>query len=726
MADNLPPGFRPATPEERASVMGDQMVNRAQGFRIATSEEERAFAAVAADPPPTAEASLEEKEPGLLDRVVQRFLGTDVDDPIALERAGTIMAGAFGGAKAGAIAGSRTPPSSPLINPVTGAAAGGLLGAIGGAVYPEYVTEFGEMLGVVPEGTRRQKLLSNEELRRVVEGEALIELLTLGAASGIRASGRLVGRTLTGQTAETARIARDAAEQGVDLAPFQLDQRGIGRGLINVLGRFPFMGGKARKVSEQSEEAIRMITQGAPSRIAHVLSSNKLGSNIWDNAQNMATEIGKKFDEEYDEMFRFAKQQGVSYNMVDANEATKGILKSIDETRTSQVTDEASRILGPDGSQLIVTSESKGKASAAGQSVSKFLQEEGFTNLSNQSLAQADELLKKIDQFINTTDKGIRGEVSRLTLPLKGAIKSDIHRHGIGETANQVGDTLAALDAKYSRTMLDLFETSAAARLGSVQKGGLRTVEAPSKRATRMSPDQLTDLFSNMRSPEVLQELSRIIPEKTFKEFAAGQLSNLMGKSMNVGISGATKLDADTLAKQLGVGAKSADDLRRQETVKEMLKISKSPLSYSDLEKITRAASEISNTPVPDWSTFIARRGELGGIQAILNGIFPSLTLTGGSAAAGAATTSAIGGLTFFLSSRGLIGAVSNPANARAWKEVLSEESSMIQKRAAWIRITGTTIDVLNQAGEISPEIADGLRQSLQPAAETLFPTNEK
>ncbi len=710
---------REATPEERAAFLGQGAVQQAQGIREATADEAQAFRQQEASPTP----QLDQEKPGLLDRVVQRFLGTDVDDPLQLERTGTTLAGAIGGsisgAKLGAMIGARTPPTGPLINPITGAAGGSLLGAIGGAVAPEAAMEFGEFLGLVPEGTREAKGLSNEELQRVVEGEALLEVMTLGTAGALRGAGRAVGRKLAGVTKEGERIADEASQQGIRLAPFQLGESGLGRGIVNVMGRFPVIGSNARKVSEASEEAIRMVAEGASERIAPILASNELGTKIWDNVQALSKEVGNRFEDEYSELFRFANQQGVQYGTRNTKEAATGILNTIAKRTPTKGTEQVpGLIVDASGKPLTETTKViKGKAAEAGKIVRKFLIDEGYTKLPNQSLAQADELIKKIDQRIAKTDKELRREVGKLLSPLRGAVKTDIATQGVGKTAQQVGDQMAHVDAVFAKTMSDLFETSAAARLGSVQKGGIRSVDAPSKRATRMSPDQLVGLFSNMKSPEVMQQLGRLVPKGTFKEFTASQLSNLIGKSMNTGISGATKLDADALAKQLGVGAKTSDDLGRQGAVQSMLKQAKSPLTYHELESITKAAQQISNTPVPDWSTFIARRGTIGGAGAVLRGILPATAVGAGAVGAGGA----LGGLLFMGGSKALVDAVSNPLNARAWKEVLSEEASAINKRAAWLRITQKTISGMRDAGEMAPEVAQGVLQSAQEVADTLF-----
>ena len=636
---------------------------------------------------------------------MQRALGTDLEDPLELERLGTVTVGAIGGS----VAGSRTPiapgPGGLLVNPVTGAAVGGLAGVIAGAVAPEATMEAGEFMGVLAPGTRDRLGLSNEQLRRVVEGEALLELATLGAATGIRQAGRFIGRGLTGIKASDEALARQAAQAEIELAPFQMGDRGLGRGIINVLGRFPFLGSKARSVGEAAEAAVKLRAEGAPARIANVLSSSTVGEKLWADARQLMKHTNDRFEEAYGNLFLKAADLGVPYRMDHTREATRGVLLDL-------------------ASRQPVTQEGIAKGSAAAESVNTFLRGEGYDQLAHQSLGQADELIKKIDEHIGGVDKSIRGAVSKFLSPVRGALKADIAVNGIGPEAKQIAEELASIDADFSATMAQLFETSAAKRFTSVQQGGLRTAVAPSERATRMPVDRLASILPDLNSPQIMDELSRVVTKETYRDLAALKLGEEFGRAIK-STGEATTLNADVLGKAVGVTGGAVTSGRR-EAIKMMLERSASELTYQDLESIVKAAQVLSNAPIPNASAFIARRATLAGAGSMLRGVLPVAAFTGGGAAAAGGLGAVLGGLAFLFGGRGLVSAVSNPLNARALKDVISEETSAVVKRAAYLNLARSIAGGLQEAGEMGVEAVQQMMSAAEETADELFPPAEK
>ena len=179
-----------------------------------------------------------EEELGISGRLVGRFMGTDVEDPLELQRLGAII---VGGVRGGTI-GARTIPVAPgplgiVVNPVTGALFGSAIGATVGAVFPEAVIEVGEDIGVLEEGSRERMGLGPEDLKTVAQGEALLELATGGGLSILRLTGRGTARLLTGAGTKRARdLAGRAAKEGIHLMPVQVGDRVIARGFVVVLG----------------------------------------------------------------------------------------------------------------------------------------------------------------------------------------------------------------------------------------------------------------------------------------------------------------------------------------------------------------------------------------------------------------------------------------------------------------------------------------------------------
>ena len=86
----------------------------------------------------------------------------------------------------------------------------------------------------------------------------------------------------------------------------------------------------------------------------------------------------------------------------------------------------------------------------------------------------------------------------------------------------------------------------------------------------------------------------------------------------------------------------------------------------------------------------------------------------------------AIGGMLFMGGNRLLVSALSNPASSRALKEVISQETSNVVKRAAFLRLTRLGIEGMEEAGELAVEVASDLRDSSKELARELFPAEAK
>jgi len=695
-------------------------VDETPSVRRATDDEIKGSTPVisAARSGPTGLPLPEQQEtPGIVKRVIQRAMGTDIEeDPLELERLGTIIMGGLAGMQAGL----RVPPVNPLINPITGAAAGGLTGVVAGAVAPEATLEGLEFLGILPEGAREETGLSDEELRRIASGEALLEIATGGTAGAIRITGRTTGRLATGIGKAEEDIAEAAAEQGVKLAPFQLGKRQLGKGIVNVLGRFPIIGSRARDVGIASEEALKKMKDELPSRLVPLMSTAKLGTKIFDQSRTLVKTVGAKFEDRYGELFLEANRLKVSYNPENTRQVANEILLELKKRRPAKkkVAEVPTDFIGKETAK-VETKESI-EAAKATEGMINFI-EENVLNLTDQSLAQMDELLLKIDQQVGTAEKGTKAAFARLMAPLKAGVKSDILKNGIGEGAQEIGERLATIDADYAETMNFLFETATGNKFGSVRKTGLRGTVAPSKEATRMTVDKLANIVIDIDSPQAMEELSRLISPKTFQEIGGRVLANIFEDSMRELANGAIKLDADKLAKNLGkIGA----DTTRADALGFLFK--KTGMDEKAIDSLVEAAISIADTPIPNWSTFIARRAGIGGAKGVVRGMVPFLALAGSGGAAGGGAGALLGGLLFLGGSKLLVDVVSNPVSARAFGKVISEEASMVVKRAAFLRIARAGIANLTTLGEFSAEVGKQLIEDAEEVGNQLFPSEKQ
>lgn len=625
-------------------------------------------------------------DPGLVGRLVGRALGTDVDDPLELERMGTTI----GGAITGASLGSRTPPLNPAINPITGTIVGGIAGAVAGAAAPESVIEGAEFVGAVPEGTREEVGLSNENLRRVVEGEALLELATGGTAAGLRASARAGSRLMSGVGKAETELADRAAEQGVDMAPFQAGKGRLGKGVINVMGRFPLVGAPAQRQGQRVSDQVARLMSDAPERIAPLLSSSELGVRIYDDARTLVKEVGGIFNRQYTDLFEQASRQGVTVNPKGTLETAQETLRRIaDETPTAA-----------DGQVMTPP--------RAERAVQAFLDEEILGVADTQTLRQMDNLISKIDQEIASAPQEIRRHVARLLAPIRGAAKSDVTTNVSGEGAQEIGGRLASLDANFARTMSGLFETSTAKRIGSVRRQGLRGTTRPSDEAMRTPVDKLLPIVRDLESPQAIDELSRLVGAGTMRSIASRTVSDAFESAIRETPDGFIQLNPDALARQFGLTGRGSKDKAMERLLRN------SPVRMQDIKTIVEASRKIADAPIPSASTFVARRAVLGGARSAGRALVPTTLL--GKGAAGA-----LGGLLFFGGVRGLTSALSNPVSARSLGTVLSEEANLVARRANFLRLSRAGLNAMQEAGEITKDQANELFRSAQATSRELF-----
>lgn len=644
---------------------------------------------------PAGAAVVEPEPESIGDRIVGRFLGTDVEnDPLELPRLGTTIAGAvsgaFLGAKVGAGLGTLTGPVAPIAVPVLGTAGllvGGAAGAFIGTEAPEGAMEAGEALGLLEEGTREAEGLSPEELRTVAEGEALLDLATGGGLTVLRGVGRGMAAVLTGARKE---LAEQAARQGVDVLPVQVGGRVIGRGFVSVFGRFPLLGGGAiRRRAGKAEEQLRKVVTGLADRTGPITDGSELGVKIFADAKALVKETGRYFGEKYTDIFARADEFGVHV-------VPREALAKADEILAKLAAETPAPLVG------------KATPGPALLKVREFIEDAiqplrakvpGGTIFANQSLKQMDGLISKIDQEIGALEPGQKRFALSLLNQLRQAAQRDVTVNIRGLNADEIGHALKELDTEFSHTMSQLFETATAKRFGSVEKRGLRAVEFD--RTTRTPIDQLARIVVNLNSPQAIDELARIVTPETLTRIAAHTLDDAIQMAMKTdGFVG--QLDIEVFAKRLGLdGTNEA----RKRTVEQLLKKSDSPITIGDLDDIVAVGRAFAGFDIPNVSSFIARRGAIGGLQSIINGVVPGLALLGGSSAATAYSGSTVLGTILFVGGSHLFARViSNPNSARALHKVFAKEATSIIRRKAMIEALRGGLEEMRDLGEITEE----------------------
>ena len=653
---------------EQADRVRLQKILEGQGASAPIPESRRVYPVDTREPAPSV---------GIGGRILGRLTGNDVNDPLSLERAGGVTAGAIGGA----MLGSRVPPMGP-INPLTGAAAGGALGAVAGAVAPEATRATFKKFGVLPQSA--ESGLSGPDLRRVAEGEALLDLATGGALQVARLAGRGVAGAITRPGKEGRATAAAAAAQGIDMTPVQAGKGG--QGIINVLGRFPLIGGTARKMGGQAEKQLITALGEVPNRVGPLLGETELGLRIYGESRNLFKSFHDDIGARYNAVFADAEKAGVSILPQGTLDAAGQALADI--TKKAPVSGEGTPL-------------------SAGETLDKvrdFLEREiapmqAEQGAAPQTLRQMDGLLSKIDQKIASFPVDERKVATKALAPLREAVKADVATHAVGDGAKEISQRLAELDGEFTTTMRYLFETSVAKKFGAVRRQGLKGVVRASDEATRTPEDQLARLVINTKSPQAVDELFRLVEKDTRSAIAANVIDKAVGGAINVS-EGVQQVNAAALRKNLGL------DNPRGPTFSAMQRVLReSGVTMKDMQALTEAAAAMQRSPVPNASTFLARGAAMGGKEALAGALTGGL-LTGAGAAAGGGVGALLGAVLFMGGGRLLTSIISNPLNAKPFFKSLDKEASVQVRRQSYLRATRLGLIALAQDDGATPSEA--------------------
>ena len=646
----------------------------------------------ALDPP-------QKKDLTIPQRIMGRLLGTDVEDPLEIPRLAAILTGSI----SGGVMGSRMPrlpgAAGVVVNPVTGAMMGGVAGTIAGALSPETAIEMGEAAGIVEEGTRDRIGLSPSELKMLMENEALLDLATSGGFSALRLAGRGTARLLTGAGKEGMDLAERAAKHDIDLMPVQVGNRAIGRGYVAIMGRFPFIGASLRARGNASDMAVKNAFLNAPERIAPVASASEISEKIYNDAQTLLKETSKQFHDAYTEVFERAETLGVRVVPKATIDKANDVLKRIAVETPVTVTGEPTST----GKGLIAVKEFIEREVLPMQAT-----EGGATYTAQQALRQMDGLMSKIDQEVAALEPSQRRFARSLMMEVRNAAQQDMLINVRGAHAGDIARELKALDTDFSHTMSSIFETATANRFGSVRKRGLRAAEFDE--TTRTPVDQLARVVLNLDSPQALDELSRLIKPETFKAVAAKTLDDAIQTATTKAGPDAGMFNVETFAQHLGIDRATGS---RREVIATMLQKSGSPLSINDLDDLVAVGRAISKTEVPDVSTFIARRGTIGGIQAVITAAVPGIAIAG----FGTYGAAPLLGMATMIGGGKLVSAIlARPESARALKNVLDKEATTLVKRNATVKALRGGIEYMRAEDTISPEVYKQLGNAIDYA----------
>lgn len=611
-------------------------------------------------------------------KVFERFWGTDVQDPVEYPRLGAqllfgtsgAVAGMELGAAGGAVVGG---PVGAGIGAAAGGIIGGTAGALAGTVAPETLMETAEYLGIAAPETRKRLGLNDEQLRTVVEGEMLLDMVTGGTLIAARGLMRGGIRAITGVDKAGRKLADYAAEKGINMLPVQIGEQTLPRGFVAVMGRFPLVSGPIRSRIHNSQKMWKEAFEELPANIAPLATMNSVSHRVMMDAKHMFKSTSARFAKDYEDVFKRADATGAALTPQSTFDKTQELLDSIRRETPA------------------IAGKKKATHSPAMESVKSFLNNDiapmfrttksGANTLADQSYEQMNTVLTKIDAKIGEIAKsesaGASDAIARLQ-GLKESVSLDMYTNGHGPFANAIGMEIRGLDQQYSKTMAELFETAAAKKFGTVRRGGLKEYNFDPN--TRTSVDNLSEVLMRGEAVEDLVNLKKLIQPRTFGELAAGILDKRIAEAYAPGVEdGMQRLDLDKLSSSLGLNNTRGKRYLHMEKLLDLA----GGMKMDEVKKLIEVGTKVAAVDAPNSSVFMSRKMVLGGLGSFI-GSFTGIQAGMGSIKSLGAS---LAGMTMIMGGANLLGRIiTDPLAAQSLSKVLKPETNKIASKAAALR----------------------------------------
>ena len=624
-----------------------------------------------------------DQTPGIFGKIVGRLFGMDLEDPMPWTRLGTTIAGSLAGAEIGGRI-----PGPPMVKGA-GALVGGAAGTFAGAAYPEMTMEALEALGILEPGTREKTGLNSEQLSTVMEGEALVDIATMGGVSLIRGAGRGIVSAFTGINRAGRETAEEAARQNIALMPVQVGTRQVPRMFVSVMGRFPWVASTIRKGMNRQMERFQQAFENLPARFGPLATYDEASAAVLRDSAAFLEDLNRTYTDQFTDLLRRADFAGITVAPVNTRAVSAEITKQIDRKTPRS----AQNAVGKAGKDSVSAELPPGDRDLRRflTRTTNLMYDNAAGTLSHQSLRQMNTLLEAIDaKMASYASGGDFATVDRLER-LRQAVQSDMISNATGRRAAnastarqiQVADQTAAivgefraLDDELTHTVTELVNSAAGSKLGFAQSKtgrGIRMLESPG------ATDGLAKAILAGNSPQAVTSLARVVTPETMRNVASSVMQEALEKST---IAETGRFDMETLAKTLGLNDRSS--LKYAQT-RELLNAA-GGLNIGEVESLVRLARVASSVELPDVSVMLARRGTLGGIRSVANAVVPGAIVAGGGAKVSGWTGAMVGGLLVLGGMRLVSNMIANPASARAFSRVFDQEAKTYVRRAAFLR----------------------------------------
>lgn len=624
-----PPGFQPLDAPPGFLPINEQSSTVELESSIIEDEDDSVT-----DEPLDAGVSLEELSKGFVTRGV-------------LEAAGAIAGGVIGGG--GAI------PTGP--GAVAGALGGATLGAAGGSATFDAVEGAMRLLGFV---TTEEPDIEDKAKKAL---EAAASEMSFGTAATvvrpILMGRRLLHRVFGLRTAESLNLQNLARNNGVDVGA--MDVGGQFPRVINAtMNVFPITGDPARKAvarkfKQTAFEMNRRLNTLAPTATA----MSELGVDMVKAARGARTEFKLVADDLY-KGFESLAENASKLDII----PTKNVKELSKEFATNS---NKSRIFLDD--QKVLDKPSANEASV-------FL--EKLMNMpENMTIQQyrglADDLSDLFGKFegqgastakLMDMKKALEGDLN--------SIRADLLPDGEGKALVDALETANNFFAKGSVN----FQTAVANKFRRVDKN---IFASGPDRAGTIDSDELAHVVLNMRSPQSVEALARLVGDGNIKQAARNIMDDAVNQStqmVRIGKEEVPVFDPEKLTRMLKLEGPKSAGLRAL--------LNRGGVDPEDLSNFLKVAGSIED--VGDASAFAARRTAIAGTGSIKGLLGLGLATAGGGAAVGGAAGAGLGLITaagMTVLGRWASRIVADPRKLKLMTAALDKQRSQTTRQAA-------------------------------------------
>lgn len=619
------------------------------------------------------------------------FSQTAFGEPLrpTFEAAGGTFGSILGGA-AGTIAGRGNPAWG-----TSGAAIGGGIGTAAGSVaydaYRDVRRLFADDPSIVPSaGTRLEEAAKSGVMDTAVStGVAGIPAVARGLQAG--------GRKVLGIKPESIELAREAERRGIDLgAADVVDEHSAPRAWINVFGRMPWFGGPARLNRDVK------IDQWIKHRDGYfgVFSPPEQFSDVSRAVAEGGNKAYDAFRTEASRLYGIAKQEAEAAGRVfDTDIIVDAATQRLSELRRGEI--KLLPIRDPKTGQLA----SSGKLGQAHAEVSDLLAKMKLLP----PKVDANQL-DALDTQIERTMKKLAIEYGHEFKELNGVRHAGEITLRLAAPNEPAAAALKAADDFFERG-IKTFQTPTAQKFGRVTKN---VFNVGLEKAGNLNEDELLRVAVNARSPDAIDDLTKLTGPDVMKRVARQFIDNAYQKARGtvetpVASSsirtaapyrgerpGDVVFNVSKFAQNLGLDRPNSNEYA---VTKKMLQTA--GVDINDLHRFVEVTKSVIGNEIPDASTFVARRGALAGVRSIIGAVAPGAAFE--TAVPGGGGIGLSGAMLGVLSARYMTNLMTDPVHLKrlinAYQPGVSEQTRNMTL-ARMLRQFAATDEELKQALE--------------------------